>query len=51
MIDLKVHKEEVIKENENLSTQLQDREAYCENLKNELAYLICDIKKKNNQLS
>lgn len=51
IIDLKVQHEEVIKENEKFSNQLQDQEAYFAALENELASLRCEIEKENNQLS
>jgi len=51
IIDLETQHEEVVKKNQNFSNQLQDSEAYCESLENEIASLICELEKANNQLS
>ena len=51
IIYLKIQYEEVIKKNENLSNQRQEREAYCVSVEMELDSLRCDLEKENNQLS
>lgn len=50
IFDLKIQHKEVIKENENFSNQLQDREAYYVRLENGLASLRCELEKENNHL-
>lgn len=50
IIDLRGQYDEVIKENERLSNQLQDGEMYCSWLDVEIASLRCELRKHNNQL-
>ena len=51
IIDLKGQHDDVIKEKERLSNQLQDWEAYCATFEVELAFLRCELENAKKQLS